>query len=69
MSNHIKEMTIQTAFNEEYPISFYFIPSGFKGRMILVTEDPYEGAICKTISDSEYQKIQQSLIELTNETD
>jgi len=53
----LKDMTIKTAFDEEYPTSFYFIPSGFKGRTILVTEDPYEGAICKTISDKEKEKL------------
>lgn len=53
----IKEMTIQTAFDEEYPTSFYFIPSGFKGKTILVTEDPYEGATCRTIGDKEKEML------------
>lgn len=53
----IKEMTIKTAFDEEYPTLFYFIPSGFKGKTIIVTEDPYEGATCRTIGDKEKEML------------
>lgn len=53
----LKDITIQTGFDEEYPMSFYFIQSGFKGQTILVTEDPYEGATCRTINDEEKENL------------
>lgn len=48
---------IDCIYDDDEPACMYFIPSGFIGKAILVTEDPYRGVESRLVSIQEKDRI------------
>jgi len=57
----LENKTVDFLYDWIYPESIYFLPSGFKDRVIMVSENPYEGSSSKTITKQEKEEIIQRL--------
>ena len=52
-----KKIEIIMSHHEDYPETYYFIPSGYLGRVIQVFESAYEELEVKHISEDKMKKM------------
>lgn len=61
MTTTHSQIEITMICEDEDPIVFYFIPSGFRGMTIKITEDPIWGTDCILVNEEELKEILQKL--------
>lgn len=54
-----KTVEVEQWVDNDYPIVMFFLPSGFPGKTILVSEDPYDDCECRLIDEEEKAQIIQ----------
>lgn len=53
----IQKKEVEYIYDDLHPLVIYFIPSGFPDKIIMVTEDPFDGVESRLISNAEKKRI------------